>query len=312
MSSITTLQGRRLLTIALVFACVMAGGAALWQISKLRAEASSSKASARDQQALQTRLRRGVGSEVRFASTAAKPEQIAEAVSSTADFIYRRSGLKMSEETKKQLVEAETNVLQAGANPTTIEALTDGLTAVVTERLATLTDEEIVVATELSSNEAGEVWFRVNGRKGVLTQNELIQQAKAGRESSKRGDSVLAYTLRSMVQREMSARVSTLSSALPAQFGKASAQGITPTQALLIAYSVVTNDPLTDSQSDIDQMIVQQRIDAGQTREQRQAQRNVTGRPYGPHGFLHPSAPHLFLNQVTIGSLLNLSEGGKK
>jgi hypothetical protein len=307
MRLIKGLQRRRLMAIALIVACVTVGGIAVWQASKLPAEASSSK----DKQQSQGRLHRGVGSEVRFASAAAKREQIAEAVASTADFIYWRSGLKMSEETKAKLVEAESNALQGRAQRITLGKLTDNLTAAVTERLATITDVEISQAAEVSSDEHGDIRSRANGKWGVLTKKELIRQAKSGRAWSQRGDAALRTGLRSMIEEEVMDRAVTLGAALPEQFGRASAQGITPTQALLIAYSVAADDPLTDSRSDIERMIVQKRMDAGQTREQKRAQKGITGRPYGPHGLIHPSAPHLFF-KAGVDSLLNLGEGGGK
>jgi hypothetical protein len=115
-----------------------------------------------------------------------------------------------------------------------------------------------------------------------------------------------------MIDGEVSDRVSTLSTLLPEQFGNAYSQGLTPTQALLIAYSVAADDPLTNSRSDIAQMLKQKRIDERQTREQRRAEKNVSGRPYGPNGLLHPSAPGLFFTKSAIDKILNLSEGGKK
>ncbi len=115
-----------------------------------------------------------------------------------------------------------------------------------------------------------------------------------------------------MIEGEVNDRVSTLSALLPEQFGNANSQGVTPTQALLIAYSVAADDPLTNSRSDIAQMLMQKRMDERQTREQRKAQKNVSGRPYGPNGLLHPSAPNLFFTKSAVDKLLNLSEGGKK
>lgn len=315
-------QRRRLTAIALVVACAIVGGIAVWQASKRSVEASSialgqksklpAQASSEDKQHLQARLRKGVGSEVRFASTAAKPAQIEAAVESTADFIYRRSGLRMSAETKKNLVKAESSVLKGTARYITLDELTDNLTAVVAERLTTLTDKEIWQATEVSSDEQGQIMLRADGKWGVLTRKDLTRQAISGREWGKRGDSALRSTLRSMIVEELDNRVSTLGTALPEQFGQADSQGITPTQALLLVYSVAADDPLTDSQSDIEQMILQMRMDAGQTREQKRAQKNVSGRPYGPHGLLHPSAPHLFFNKASLGKFLKLSEGGEK
>jgi hypothetical protein len=300
------------MAIALVVACAVVGGVAVWRASKLPAEASTAEVTSKNKQNLQERLHKGVGSEVRFVSAAATSKQIAEAVNSTADFIYWRSGLKMSEATKQKLVEAESNVLKGNAQHITLGELTDKLTATVVERLATLTDAEIGQAAQVSVNEQGQILSRANGKWGVLTQKELIQQAKSGREWSRRGDSALRTGLRSMIEEEVNDRVSTLGTALPEQFGRASTQGFTPMQALLIAYSVAADDPLTDSRSDIEQRLLQDRMNAGQTRAQRIAQKHISGRPYGPHGLIHASAPYLFFNKAGIDKLLNLSEGGGK
>lgn len=311
MKLIKGLQRGRLMTVALLVAGVIVGAVAVWHASRLPAEASGKAAKAK--QSLQAGLQRGVGSEVRFASAAAKPEQIDEAVKSTADFIYWRSGLRMSDEARKQLMLAESKVLKGEVKYLTVEELTDKLTAVAVDRLATITDEEIQQATEVSADAEGHVTARASGKWGALSKTDLIQQAKSAREWSQKGDGALQTALRSMIAEDVNDRVSTLAAALPEQFGQAARQGITPSQALLIAYSVAADDPLTDSRSDIQQQMVQRRIDSGQTREQKKAEtrRGVTGRPYGPYGFLHPSAPHLFLNKAAMDSLLNLSEGGK-
>ncbi|HYP28758.1 MAG TPA: hypothetical protein VE262_18750 [Blastocatellia bacterium] len=306
MNLVKGLQRRRLMSIALAVACVTLGSVAIWRVSRLPAEASS-----KHKQNLRERLRKGVGSEVRFAS-AATPDQVDAAVGSTADFIYRRSGLRMSGETMKNLAKAESDALKGEVTLITLDELTDTLTAAAVERLATLTDQEIGEAADASSDEHGEVRSRADGKWGVLTKQDLIRQAKSGRQWSQRGDSALRAGLREMIEEEVNDRAVTLGVALPEQFGQAGAQGVTPTQALLIAYSVAADDPLTDSRSDIEQMIVQKRIDSGQTREEKKAQKNVSGRPYGARGAVHPSAAHIFLNKDTVGRLLNLREGGKK
>lgn len=303
MSLIKGLRRRPSIVIATVLSFLVLGGVAVWNASRQPA-----KASAEDKQHLQKQLRKGVGSEVQFAST---PWQTGEAVASAADFIYWRSGLEMSDETKKKLARAESDVLTGASRYITISELTDNMTSVVVERLATLTDEEIQWATDVSSDANGQMRSRADGKWGVLSKKQLIQQAKAGRDWSQRGDFALRDALHSMLEGEVNDRVSALSSALPEQFGQAGEQGLTPTQALLVAYSVATDDQLTDSRSDIQQSLVQQRMDNGQTREKRKKQK-VSGRPYGPNGFLHPSAPQLFFNRGAVDKLLNLSEGGKK
>ena len=194
----------------------------------------------------------------------------------------------------------------------TVSELTDDLAVAVVERLATLTDEEIEEAADASASASGEVRSRADAKWGVMSKADLILQAQAGREWSQRGDAALQAGLRSMIEGEVHDRVNTLSALLPEQFGSANSQGFTPTQALLIAYSVAADDPLTNSRSDIAQLLVQKRMDQRQTREQRKAQKNVSDRPYGPNGLLHPSAPGLFFTKSAFDRLLNLSEGGKK
>lgn len=301
------LRRRPSTAIALAAAFILAGGAAVWHTSKLPVEASTSK----EKQQSQERLRRGVGSEVRFASAASDPRQIDEAVGSADEFIYWRSGLRMSDETKKRLAKAESDVLKGKAQPITLGELTDSLTTAVVDRLATMTDEEIEHAADVSADVNGEIRSRADGRWGVLTKKELIEQAKSGREWSRRGDSALRAGLHTMIEEEVGARAVNLGAALPEQFGQAGARGVTPTQALLIAYSVAANDPLADSRGDIKQTIVQERINARMTREQKKAQGKVSGRPYGPRGSVHPSAAPLFF-KAGVDKLLNLSEGGKK
>jgi hypothetical protein len=217
----------------------------------------------------------------------------------------------MSDETKKRLAKAESDVLKGKAKRITLGELTEELTTAVVGRLATLTDEEIEQAAAVSSGENGEIRSRADGKWGVLTKRELIQQAKSGREWSRQGDSALRVALRPMIEEEVKGRAATLGAAVPEQFGQAGTQGVTPTQALLIAYSLAADDPLADSRGDIEQAIVQKRMDARQTREQKKAQKHVSGRPYGPHGFEHPSAPHLFF-KAGVDKLLNRGEGGAK
>jgi hypothetical protein len=212
----------------------------------------------------------------------------------------------------KRLAKAERDVLNGKSQHITVIELTDDMTAAVVDRLATLTDEEIEAAAEASSDANGQVRSRADAKWGVMSKTDLILQAQAGREWSRQGDGGLQVGLRSMIAGEVNDRVSTLSALLPEQFGNANSQGVTPTQALLIAYSVAADDPLTNSRSDIAQMLKQKRIDERQTREQRRAEKNVSGRPYGPNGLLHPSAPGLFFTKLAIDKILNLSEGGKK
>ena len=297
------LHRRPLIATTTVLACLVVG-AAVWQASRQPATAASE-----GKQQLQNELRKGIGSEVRFASRAENAE---DAVASAAEFIHGRSGWKMSDDFKKRLAKAERDVLNGKSGYISVSELTDRMTTAVVDRLATLTDKEIDEATEASTDENGEIRSRANAKWGVLTKQGLVQQAQAGREWSRRGDSGLQLGLRGMIEEEVNDRVSTLSTQLPDQFGNASSEGLTPTQAFLIAYSVAMDDPLTNSRRDIGKMLLQKRMDEGITRDQRQAQKHASDLPYGPNGFLHPSGFHLFFTRDSVDKLLNLKEGGQK
>lgn len=307
MRLIRGLQRRRSMVTALAVALVVAGGVAVWRVSQTPA-AAFSEDKLQSKGLSKERLRRGVGSEVRFAS---RPEQVDESVRSAADFIRWRSGILMSDETRTSLSKAESNVLKGKVNRITLGELTDDLTSAVVERLAIATDKEIELAADASAGANGEIKSRADGRWGVLTRDEFIRQAQSGREWSRQGDSALGVALRPMIEEEVNGRAAALAAALPEQFGQAGTQGVTPTQALLIAYSVSTDDPLADSRGDIEQAFVQQRMEMRQTREQKKEQKNVSGRPYGEHGAMHPSAAPLFL-RTAVGKLLSRAEGGRK
>lgn len=302
MSLIKGLQRRPSIAITTVLACVVVA-VAVWQTSRFAATASSG-----DKQNLQKQLRQGVGSEVRFASRA---EQADDAVASAADFIYWRSGLKMSDDMKKKLAKAERDVLNGKSRYITAAELTENMTTAVVDRLTTITDAEIQEMTDQSSDPNGEIRSRADGKWGILSKKDLIQQAQAGREWSRREDIGLQTGLHSLIEGEVNNRVNTLSTLLPEQFGNASSQGVTPTQALVIAYSVATDDPLTNSRSDMAEELKQRRMEERQTREQWKAQ-NLSLRPYGPRGWQHPSAPQLFFTKGSVNKLFNLNEGGEK
>lgn len=303
MSLFRGLQRRPFTATAAIFVFLALAAIAGWFSSRVPA-----KASAEDKGHLQSELRKGIGSEVRFAS---RPEQADEAVASTADFIYSRSGLKMSGELKQKLAKAERDVLNGKSRYITVNELTDNMTTAVVDRLATLTDKEIKDATEASSDANGEIRSRADAKWGVMTKKDLIQQAQSGREWSRRGDAGLQTGLHTMIEGEVNDRVSTLSTLLPETFGSANSQGVTPTQAFLIAYSVAADDPLTNSRSDIAEKLRQKRMEERVTKEQWRSQK-ISERPYGPRGWLHPSAPQLFFTKNSVNKILNLNLGGEK
>jgi hypothetical protein len=229
MKFLKALRRKQITAVTLLAACLAVGGVIAWNASTRRAEASS-----KEKHNLQERLKRGVGSEVRFASAAATKKEIDEAIASTTDFIYRRSGLQLSADVKQRLAKAESKVLKGETQRITIAELTDNLTSSAVDRLTKLTDEEIQQGIEMSSDEHGEFRPRADKWSG-LTKEELIQQAKSGRDMSRTDASAFRSALHPIIEQEVNDRVNILSTALPERFGESRTQGITPSQALLIS-----------------------------------------------------------------------------
>lgn len=307
MTLIKALQRRRFLVLALVVVCAAAAGVAVWNVSRIRAQASISKSTVNLLNSRPQALRRGVGTEVWFASRSAKPKQVSQSVESAVAFVYIRSGLLLSDEAKKSLLAAETSVLRGESPYIDVLQFTDTLSTVATDRLSTLTDAEINQAAADSSDEYGQIMARADGRWGVVSRKDMVQQARMGRDWSKRGDYGMRTAIYSLINDDVTDRVSALSEALPEHFG---GEGLTPVQAFLIAYSVAADDPLTGSRSDIQQQMVQKRMETGQTREQKRALKD-SGRPYGPHGVFHASAPAVFIDDAAIEAIVSLTKGGK-
>ena len=88
-------------------------------------------------------IKRGLGSEVKFASPGDPKGQIIASVESVDNFLFQRSGLRMSKETKERLETMEENTLNGTARRLSAEDIVVSLTGTINERLSYLTDQEI-------------------------------------------------------------------------------------------------------------------------------------------------------------------------
>jgi hypothetical protein len=315
MKFITSLRQSRWMIVTLVLVSAVLAGAAVWRTWAVKTgegTSSSSLSEEEKKQKFHQRLRRGVGSEVRFANASDSDEKVKDSVDSVAAFIYQRANLKMSDETKNRLAKAEKDVLKGKSPRLSVDELTDAFTEIATEQVATLTDEDInAAANTYRANSEGEITSRASAKWGFLSRDEFVSQVRAAREWSRSGDAALRAALRPMVEGEVKERVTSLREALPEQFGQAETDGVTPTQALLIGYSVAADDPLTDSQSDLKEMRVRQRMDRKQTREEQRTSHPDSGKAYGVNGFLYSSPVDRILNKTAVDKLLDRSKGGR-
>jgi hypothetical protein len=266
-----------------------------------------------DKDKFHERLQKGIGTEVRWASANDSTDgKISDSVESIAGFIFNRSDLSMSQESKKSLIKAEKDTLKGKRHRLSVDKLVDAITSSVINRAASLADSNIEQAAGVyRSTPQGELTTRSSGKWGFVTREEFVSQLKAGREWSGRGDVALRASIRPMIAEEVKERVAELSAALPSQFGSVQSDGLTPLQAVVIAYSVAADDPLSDSPSDLKRMIVKQRMLSKQRKSDNDEQKRGSNKPYGIRGALYSSPVSLVFNKATINELTTQTQGGQ-
>ncbi len=261
---------------------------------------------------LNARVRKGLGAEVSFAKASDPSDKVNASVDSVARFIHERSGLQMSQETKVRLAKAERDVLKGKTPRISLDQLSDTFAGTVVDSVSAMTDDQIEKAADNLSSPEGEINARASGKWGSLTRAEFVSQIKAAREWGQRGDHAVRDTVRSVIAEEVNDRAAYLSEALPEQFGRVKAEGVTPVQAVVIGYSVAADDLLADSRSDVAKNIVEQRMSERLTRAEARAQKRASNIPYGSKGSLHRSPVTLVFNKTAVDKLLQRAEGGNK
>jgi hypothetical protein len=241
----------------------MVAAATIWRSSALQADRQ-----AEEKRQYHARIRDGVGREVQFASPGDPSGTIRASVNSVDNFIFKRSGVKLSGPTKTRLAEMERLTLNGSTRRLSISELNDVLTSTAFERLGRLTDEEILhVDDTLRGFNAPDLPRRfvrrvihLPGRLVLISTDKFVGQLKAMRGQT---NTPLGEVLKGASHREIEdvvhRRISTLSEAVPEKFAGAwdtnndreGDTGVTPLQALVIAYSVASSDLLTGSEASL-------------------------------------------------------------
>jgi hypothetical protein len=288
----------------------------MWRSSALQADKR-----AEEQREFEARVRDGVGREVQFASPGDPSGIVRASVNSVDNFIFKRSGVKLSGATKTRLAEMEQRTLNGEAKRLTISELNDVLTATAFERLETLTDEEILhIDDTLRGFNAPDLPSRLKrrdillpGRVVGISKDKFVDQLKAIREQTNTplGDVLKGATHRAIediVQR----RASDLSEAVPEKFGGAwdvagnreGRTGVTPLQALLITYSAVTTDFLSYSEANLDKYM--KGLQKARTERWGENYPSPEGhRAFGVNGYLVSTPLDLIFDERTVNRMLD-------
>jgi hypothetical protein len=209
---------------------------------------------------------------------------------------------------KNRLAALEQRALAPQGRRVGADELVDILTATTVERLSSLTDAEISQATAGLDND-GEIILRANGEGGI-TPSEFESAAKRMRALCRQGDETFKGLVRAAVQGEVQKRLDAYSEALPRHFGRAKRIGVTPLQAVLIAYSVACDDFMGDSQETLN---AKQEMLYAELKGQGHRQGRKPHKAYGSDGYLFAAPLDIILNEATMNRLLDhVGERGAK
>lgn len=308
-----TLPRRMLFVAALVaLAGALVVGVSLRRTAAVRYDQAVAK------QKFMESVRDGVGSEVSFARRGDNENGVRASVESAAHFMRQRSGVDMRGQTKTRLADMEGRTLNGTLRRITPDELSEIIAATAMERLAVSSDEEIGRAVEtLRGFDAPDLpdSFR-NGRAHVqlranavtnLTPEQLAAQAKAARDADPVTRALIKVGVKRAASEEVQERTKYLGEAVPEQFGTAATDGFTPLQAVLIAYSAASDDPLADSAANL-----QKRLESIHEGIER-----LTGRhypspdghlAYGPNGYIFSTPLNIVFDEQAVNLLLDKIE----
>lgn len=275
-------------------------------------------------------MRDGVGKEVALAARGSSQGEVRPAVNSVANFIERRSGVGLSGRTKVRLAEMEARVSSGAGRGLTLDELGDIITAAALERVSALSDREIDYVDEtLRGFNAPGMPKRYNrdfslpgGIVFVRTAREkTIARLQAVRDQSGGGPAgdVFKGMVGTIVKDRVKGRARYLGESVPEKFGNmwdalkdeerdvTDGGGVTPLQAVLITYSLASDDYLSDGDGALDERMKARR--RALTRAAGEEHPAPSGhRPFGVNGYIFSSPLDLVLGEQTVNRLLDRLE----
>ncbi|HYX28491.1 MAG TPA: hypothetical protein VE863_07985 [Pyrinomonadaceae bacterium] len=206
----------------------------------------------------------------------------------------------------------EANTLSGASRRISPDELSAILAQTALERISNLSDADIDHATEAlrgfdaadlpDSFRRGRNTIKLRASQGSsLKPEEFVAQAKAIRSADSVSKSLFQGAAKTAIGNELQKRSHSLSDAIPERFGSS---GLTPIQAVLMAYSIAADDPLTDSAANLQKHMIEVRD--GFTRITGQPYANPQGHlAYGNNGYLFSTPLDLAFDDVTVNLLLD-------
>jgi hypothetical protein len=246
--------------------------------------------------------------QVEFPSTRSSELDIKRSVESLDNFLYARSNIRLSEAVKARLVAAEQQVALGANSRLTSEQLIDVLTDVAFKRLQSLTEDDIRRAKAtyeksyiVDGSYAGFTWKQIK-----VSPADFEKKLRRLSERSKSRNGELRNTLQKLIaggspESGVNGQIQLYARVMPEQFGAVMQAGISPTQAVLIAYAIASDDPVHISRTALESEMAQAHKNIG---GQRYPEPNGSC-PFGTNGYLFATPLDLIFNDQTIGSMLD-------
>jgi hypothetical protein len=242
------------------------------------------------------------------------------AVNSMANTMELRSGVNFSPVVRQQLTTMETAAINGKQELVSFDRFVDILTDSVLEQASRLTDQEInqLITTARGFNASG-VPEKLQAKNvttiGIfpgyyvqVSDKEAFTQIKAARDAN--AQLFIKPLIHSKIKEQVTTRLSNFAKASPTVFGQTwdstnnlPAKGLTPTQAMLLTYSIVSGDSFADSTTTLTTAMQNKQYAVTKAYG---AYPSANGHSaYGANGYLFSSAFALFFNEENQLNLLN-------
>ncbi len=275
---------------------------------------TNSVSGADPQQEFYARIRDGVGNEVALAAPNASAATARASVDDLSDFMYSRAGVALSESVRNRIATMEASVLAGTTRKITPDELSSILAETAMERISALTQQQIEYAAEMfrgfNHSQLPESFQR--GRDNVHlrassgqngTPADFIAQLEKIRGADQTSLKIFRGAAKNLAAQEVDKRTGMLSAAVPDKYSSVKSS-MTPLQAMLIAYSVASDDLLYDSSANL--RLRMQATQSGVTEITGDAYPSPDGhRAFGANGYFFSSPLDIMLDEQTITRLLD-------
>lgn len=244
--------------------------------------------------------------------TTNNPAETNAVADNLANFIFYRSGVQLSQANKDLLRELEEKSWQQSKRINR-GYLTRILSDIAIEKITKATDADInYIAKNLGGFDAPDLpesfkkgnktlMLRASGA-GYIEEEEFIEQAKVLRDTIKSNKIVQSFIV-SAIEREIGDRINFLAKASPKYFGS-SRSDLTPAQAVLVTYAIITDDFPAGNQKELQQKM--EDLQKIFSRLNNQSYPSPHGhRAYGANGYLFSTPANLLLDDAAVAKILN-------